>query len=349
MVDGVAHGGDAWHDAENRVYAQVIQLIDTLPDAAGKRHHRAIRRRLLDRTGHTHRRFAVLRLKVDASFAGEAIVRPCGQPRQSGRLDHQVNAGSHACFGEGQESRAKATGRTRTGHGLHLATQLLADHRSIMGQRVVQPLDHVGSRTFLRAEHGRCAAHAGQRIGHVRSQTDVHVGKPWIKTGDIHFREFGQRRTAKRQWRAVVVQQPYAQCLCHARPAIVRSRTSQSHDDVAYALLQRILDQFTGAVGGGDQRIARGLVDVLDAACRGHFDDRSAAVTENAVFRIRRMTERVGDQYAHDAPAGIHQRLNGAFAAIRHGDADAFGFGQHLENAGFDGLRRFSRGKGALE
>ena len=39
MVDGVAHGGDAWHDAENRVYAQVIQLIDTLPDAAGKRHH----------------------------------------------------------------------------------------------------------------------------------------------------------------------------------------------------------------------------------------------------------------------------------------------------------------------
>ena len=36
MVDGVAHGGDAWHDAENRVYAQVIQLIDTpmLPASA---------------------------------------------------------------------------------------------------------------------------------------------------------------------------------------------------------------------------------------------------------------------------------------------------------------------------
>lgn len=106
--------------AENRVNSDSIQLIDTLPDIAGQCDHLAPRRHTFHSTGGAHRGFAVLRLRIDTTLPGNAVIRTVRLVVQSGGFNDDVHSRTHRGIGEGQETRTQAArGPRPRGCGRH--------------------------------------------------------------------------------------------------------------------------------------------------------------------------------------------------------------------------------------
>ncbi len=123
-------------------------------------------------------------------------------------------------------------------------------------QRRIELRHHLRRRSLLRPEHRRGALFAAQRVIDVAGGGHAHPLPTRIQPGEIEMRQLRQRRSARRQRPACLIQQLHAQRLHHPGTAVVGGAAADAENDRLHAAFQRRQHQFAGAVTGGDARIA---------------------------------------------------------------------------------------------
>jgi hypothetical protein len=223
----------------------------------------------------------------------------------------------------------------------HVAAGTLADHLGILRQALFQLRHHRRRRALLRPEHRRRAARPHQRIVYVAGDLYSALPQARIQRTEIDSAQRRQLAAAPRQRLAVRAVEAPAQRLHHADATIHRGAAADAEDQVPNALIQRMQDQFAGAVAGGQQRVTARRRRQHQSAGRRHFDHRRLAVAADAVKRRHPFPQRPRGGHAHLAPAGGgHQRVHRAFAAVGDRQADALGIGINLVKAARDRPRR---------
>ena len=213
----------------------------------------------MHRSRHSHRRLAVLRLPVDASFAGEAVVgadRPLLKPDD---FDDKVDAGTHGGVREREEPGAESACRACSGDCVHAATGIATDDLRIVAQGPVELFDHGGRRAFLRPEDRRCAVGAGQRDGDVAGQYNRRARNA---RGRDRCNRCGRGRRAPLP-RPAGCDRLAVEPIGRREPGpCLRRRhwvalAAESDDDAFRAMAERVEDQFSDAARGGVQRVGR--------------------------------------------------------------------------------------------
>ncbi|SAJ22061.1 Uncharacterised protein [Enterobacter cloacae] len=121
-----------------------------------------------------------------------------------------------------------------------------------MRQRVVQRPDHLRRRPFLRTKYRRSASFADQGVGHIAGHFNSTVCQPLIQPAKIDMRKACQFAAARPYGLRFRIQQFYAQRLHHACATVIGRAASNANNDMLYARIQRMTDQFPGSPGGGD-------------------------------------------------------------------------------------------------
>ena len=103
------------------------------------------------------------------------------------------------------------------------------------------------------------------------------------------MRQLRQGRPAHRQRPALLIQQLHAQRLHHPGAAIVGGATAYAENDRLHAAIQRRQHQFSGAVTGGDARIAPAGRRQVQPGGGGHFNHRGFSVAQQAIEPLYRL------------------------------------------------------------
>ena len=325
-----------------------VQRLVAVAEAAGQGEHRhAV---AAGEGGDAQRRLAVQGLAVETALAGDRQVGADQRGLQTGDFGDQLDAGAKARRQEALRGEAHAAGRTAARLVARVAAQRRRAAVGEVGEGSVELRHLRGVGAFLRAEHRRGAVRSAQRVVDVAGDLDGHPGEARVEAAGVDARQLRQRRTARRQRAAGGVFQVHAEGAQHAAAGVVGGAAAEAEDDAHGAGVQRGADQLAGAVAAGAQHVALGRRHPLQAAGRGHLDQRAALAGQPAPVRQQRRAERA----AHPALAllaagGREQRRHGAFAAVGHRPAQQLGLRPHLAQAGGDDGGDFGSAEAFLE
>jgi hypothetical protein len=134
------------------------------------------------------------------------------------------------------------------------------------------------------------------------------------------------------------VEQPGAESLQHARAAVGVGAAADAQDDLAAAGVERRADQLAGAEAAGSPGRSGTRPPAVvpgedgEAGSRGHFDHGLTAADRE--LRCQRLPGGAADHGPAAGEAGADGGVEGALAAVGHGNPQYLKGAQYLQGAG---------------
>ena len=115
----------------------------------------------------------------------------------------------------------------------------------------------------------------------------------------------------------VLIQKTKAKGLQHSDTAVIGGTAADPNDKVSAAVLNRIFDDFSYAIGRGVQGILLVPADLGNTGGTGHFDDCGMGLVDNTVRADNGAAGRTGDLHLrHAAVTAAYQSIYGALSAV---------------------------------
>ncbi len=312
--------------------------------------HRRPVRRLGGERAHRVRDLPVDRLGVERPLARDHEVGAGDLLRQPDRLRDEACARLELGAEDPDHRRGHPARRAGARELRHVEARLLDEHARPAPQRRVEER-HVGLLgALLRAEHVRRATLAVQRVGHVDREPPPHLARPRVQAREVEARDPREPLSAVGHLLALLVEEPRAEPREDACTAVGRRRPAEAHDHLVHPGVEHGRGRRARAARVGVQRLQRDVAHLRQSARLRELHDPEPAVARDAVARRAGAADRVDrlDLARGDAPDG-EERVEGALAAVGHGQLDDLGVGDDAAHARGDGVRDVGGTQAALE
>ena len=256
-------------------------------------------------------------LPVGSSLAGHNEINTLETCIEIDEIEYGLDAGFHLCVQEDLQCRAKSAGCTAALDLIRVDTEFTDDDITIVLHALLETIENLRCATLLLSEGIGRTIRSAERIGHITHDGEVRLLYRRIEATHIDVRHLLEVLATTFQYMSVLIEETDAEGGGEPHAAIIGRRSSDRDGDLRVAGIERRLQQLTGAIGGGVQRVSLLLRHHRKSGCRCHLEDR-LAFGQPTIEALLHLHQRAVHRHRDDfSTSRLYNGIGRTLAAVR--------------------------------